>query len=265
MITPRIALNRLGFNGPGKEAVDYNLMRYAGSGIPIGINVGMNSQSQIQEKVKDPPEAHAAVVGKLYRHAVYFVINPSSPNTLGLRALQDKKPLTDIVQAVVCVMEEWGGVKPVFVKIAPDLTLQAVDDVIDVVIQNKGAGIIASNTTSSPDIKRKYRKGFRGTWRDEPGGLSGDDEEFRQMSNRQIEHIYKTTNGALPTIGVGGVIDSRTAREKIEKGAHAVQIVTGLRTEGLRVAADTTAGLAAYMDKTGVKSIEEMRGAAVKN
>ena len=120
MLSPGVALNRLGFNSPGMHVVAANLARYAKSGIPVGISLGKNKEVQ----VKDAPQAHAVVAERLYDYAAYFAINVSSPNTPGLRALQEKKPLTDIVQAVNEVMENMGGRKPLFVKIAPELSLE---------------------------------------------------------------------------------------------------------------------------------------------
>src|SRR5579859_5537523 len=117
MLAPGVTLNRLGFNSPGMEAVAHNLARYTGSGIPIGISLGKNKEVAPE----DAPQAHATVAERLYPYAAYFAINVSSPNTPGLRALQDKKPLTDIVQAVNETLESRGGRKPLFVKIAPEL------------------------------------------------------------------------------------------------------------------------------------------------
>src|SRR5579864_7047140 len=143
IMSPGVALNRLGFNTPGMDAVARNLERYQRSGIPIGISLGKNRAVE----AKDAAEAHAVVARKLYDAAAYFAINVSSPNTPGLRELQDKGPLTEIVQAVHEAMDGLGARKPLFVKIDPELTDQAVDEVIQVVVDNKLTGIIATNTT----------------------------------------------------------------------------------------------------------------------
>ena len=152
MLAPGVTLNRLGFNSSGMDAVAYNLERYYGSGLPIGISLGKNKEVPLE----DAPQAHATVAERMYPYAAYFAINVSSPNTPGLRALQDKEPLTDIVQAVNATMDRMGGRKPLFVKIAPELSRGAVDDVIEVVLDNGLTGIIATNTTINPDIKAKY-------------------------------------------------------------------------------------------------------------
>lgn len=254
MIGPGVSLNRLGFNGPGMNAVDHNLQRYDNSGIVVGISLGKNKEVPD----KDVPSVHAAVVRRLYRHASYFVINVSSPNTPGLRALQEKGPLTDIVQAVNQAMDECGGRKPLFVKIAPDLTLEATDDVIDVVLANGLTGIIAANTTSpAPDLKAKYGE----RWRNEAGGLAGDDPDFRRMSTQLIDHIYRNAGDRLEIMGVGGVKDTQTALEKIAAGAKVVQVVTGIRGEGTTLPGRINRGLIEFMDKQGVDNISELVGA----
>src|SRR5579871_3763624 len=252
MLNSGVALNRLGFNTPGMQAVARNLAKYRGSGIPIGISLGKNRDVD----AKDAPEAHAVVARMLYDDAAYFAINVSSPNTRGLRALQDRKPLTAIVQAVNQAMDEKGERKPLFVKIAPELTLEAVDEVIQVALDHHLAGIIASNTTVSPEIKAKY--GAR--WRDEAGGISGDDADYRAMATAQVAHIWRQTRGSLDIIGVGGVKDAQTALEKIRAGAKLVQVVTGIRGEGTTLPGRINRGIVAYMEKAGVKTISELIG-----
>lgn len=252
MIGDGVSLNRLGFNSPGMEAVAQNLERYAQDGIPIGISLGKNKEVE----AKDAPEAHAAVARRLAGHAAYFAINVSSPNTPGLRSLQEKGPLQDIVQAVRDALAATGSSADIFVKIAPDLELSAVDDVVDVAVSQGAAGIIASNTTIRPELKAKYGE----RWRGEAGGLSGDDAEFRAMSTRQIAHIHRQATDELAIIGVGGVKDARTALEKIRAGASAVQMVTAMRGEGLGVANAINRGLLAWMDRHGVRNLEDIRG-----
>ena len=256
MLAPGVTINRLGFTSPGMNVVAHNLERYKGSSIPIGISIGKNKEVE----AKDAPEAHALVAEKLYEYASYFAINVSSPNTPGLRELQDKKPLTDIVQAVNTTMDNLGGRKPLFVKIAPELSKEAVDDVIDVVLTNGLTGIIATNTTINQDIKAKYGE----RWRQEAGGLSGDDPEYRKMANEQIAHIYRATKGKIDIMGVGGVKDAQTALEKIKAGAKVVQVVTGIRGEGTALPGRINRGLVHFMEKEGVKNIQEFVGIDVE-
>lgn len=256
MISPGVALNRLGFNSPGVDKVAHNLEQYRGSGIPIGISLGKNKDVE----PKDAPEAHAIVARKLYEDAAYFVINVSSPNTPGLRELQDKGPLTDIVQAVNGVMDEMGERKPTFVKIAPDLTNEAVDDVIRVVADNGLTGIIATNTTIRPDLKAKYGE----QWRDQAGGLSGNDPEFRRMATEKVAHIYRETGGKMEIIGIGGVRDTETALEKIRAGARVVQIVTAIRGEGTSLPGKINSGIVEYMEQEGISNLDEIMGTDVR-
>jgi dihydroorotate dehydrogenase len=252
MLTPDVALNSLGFNSPGMEGVAKNLDRYRGSGIPIGISIGKNRDVDM----KDAPEAHAVVARRLYDYGSYFAINVSSPNTPGLRMLQDKAPLTDIVQAVNQAMDQMGGRKPLFVKIAPELTSEAVNDVIEVVIDNELTGIVATNTTEDAQIKAKYGD----MWKNATGGLSGNDEDYRRMSTEKISHIYREAGDRLEIIGVGGIKDAATALEKIKAGAKLLQIVTAIRGEGTTVAGRINRGLVDYMERENIKNLGEIIG-----
>ncbi len=252
MLTPDVALNSLGFNSPGMEVVARNLDRYKGSGIPIGISIGKNRGVD----TKDAPEAHAVVVRSLYEYASYFAINVSSPNTPGLKKLQDKAPLTEIVHAVNQAMNEMGGKKPLFVKIAPELIDEAVNDVIEVVIDNGLTGIVATNTAESAEIKAKYGD----KWRNLPGGVSGNDRDFRKMATEKIAHIYREAGDKLEIIGVGGIRDTETALEKIKAGAKLLQIVTAIRGEGTTVAGRINRGLVDYLEREGIVSLVEIVG-----
>lgn len=253
VLAPGVALNRLGFNSPGMDAVAKNLEKYRDTGIPIGISLGKNKEVPASAA----PEAHAAVTRRLYPHAAYFAINVSSPNTPGLRSLQEKGPLTDIAQAVNAAMESCGGRKPLFVKIAPELSDHAIDDVIDVVLANGLTGIIATNTTTDPDLKAQYGE----RWRNEEGGLSGDNAAYRELATQKIAHIYQETGGKIEIIGVGGVKDTETALEKIRAGAKVVQVVTSIRGEGPSLPGRIIRGIAMYMEKEGIKNLDEIRGA----
>lgn len=251
-LKPGVPLNRYGFNTPGMEVVAENLSAYQAMNIPIGINIGKNKIVPEEQA----PEKYAAVAKRLYDLGSYVVINVSSPNTPGLRALQDKGPLTNIVKATQSALESAGGGKPLFVKIAPDMTLDAVDDVIDVALSSEIAGIVATNTTSSSDIKAKYGE----EWRNEMGGVSGDDDQFRTMSTDIIKHIYKKAGKELIIIGVGGVKDVETALEKIRAGASVVQVVAALDAYGPKLPGDILRGIMGHLDKERVSSISELIG-----
>jgi dihydroorotate dehydrogenase len=249
MLTPGVAMNRLGFNSPGAAIVARNLIKYRESGVPIGVSVGKNKD------VSNAAFAHAVVVEELYDLASYFAINVSSPNTPGLRQLQDKEPLIDIVQAVNGIMDLRGRRKPLFVKIAPDLSDEAVDVVIQVVLDNGLTGIIATNTTNRGDLKEKY-----GRSADEMGGISGDDEEFRRMATQKVAHIRKVAGDSLEIIGVGGIKDTETAVEKIRAGARLIQVVTAIRGVGTSLPGRINRGLVEYMERKGIKNINELVG-----
>lgn len=252
VVAPGVAINALGFNSPGMEAVVANLERYKGCKIPLGVNIGKNKE--VPES--DAARAYAAVARRLYTEATYFVVNVSSPNTPGLRKLQDRSLLLEILSAVKEAILSKGLMKPTFVKIAPELTLDAVTDVMDVVASSELAGIITSNTSNNPDLKAKYGA----KWRDTPGGLSGDDAEYRNMSTAQIRHIFREGKGKIEIMGVGGVKDGQTALEKIRAGAKAVQVLTAIRGEGPGVAHKICKEILAYMDRNGIKNLQEIVG-----
>jgi len=253
MLAPGVAMNRLGFNSQGVEVVIKNLKKYERSRIPIGISIGKNKDvSNV-----DVPRAHAVVAEKLYNEASYFVVNVSSPNTLGLRELQDKGPLTDIVQAVNSVMDLKGRRKPLFVKISPDLTDIAVDDVIQVVLDNRLTGIIATNTTDNDQIKKRYGKAG------EMGGISGDNPDFRRMATEKVAHIRRVAGDSLEIIGVGGIKDATTALEKIKSGARLIQVVTAIRGEGTTLPGKINRGLVEYMEQEGIDHLNELVGSDV--
>lgn len=252
IIGPGVAVNRLGFNSPGVDVVKDNMQPYRNSGIVIGVNVARNENVPDH----DAPKAYAHIVEKLYAEGAYFTINVSCPNTPNLLHLQEKTFLTDIVTTVQETMDRLGGRKPLFIKISPDLTTTALSDVIQVVLDCKADGIVATNTTVSSELKGKY--GPR--WANESGGFSGDDEDYRNMTLRCISQIYKETDGKLPIIGVGGVKDGKTALEKIRAGASIVQVVTGLRGEGLGVAYKIKTELLQWMNENGVESLAQIRG-----
>ncbi|MDA2919514.1 quinone-dependent dihydroorotate dehydrogenase [Desulfobacterota bacterium AH_259_B03_O07] len=256
MLSPGVALNWLSFNTPGMDTVARNLDRYKESGITIGLSIGINSYVD----AKDSPRAHAVVADGLYEYADYFVVNVSSPNTPGLRELQEKGLITDIVQAVDQAMIDKGGKKPLFVKIAPELNNKVLDDIIEVVIDHGATGIIAANTADIPELKAKYGD----KWRNVKGGLSGDDKDFRKMTTDKVAYIYREAGDKLEIIGVGGIKDTETALEKIKAGASVLQIVTGIRGEGTALPGRINRGIVEYMVREGINSLDEIVGVDVK-
>lgn len=248
-----VGLNRMGFNSPGMREVMHNLQADWPAPCPVGVSLGKNKLCPD----KDAPQAHAIVAARLYAQANYFVINVSSPNTPGLRGLQSKEPLTDIVQAVNETLRHCGGPKPVFVKIAPELTNAETDDVIEVVLHEGAAGIIAVNTTINQTIKRSYGE----RWSSEAGGLSGADPVYRAMATQKVRYIYEQAGDKLDVIGVGGISDRDTALDMLCAGAKVLQVVTAIRPSKGKVAARTNRMLSEYMECEGVSSVKELIGA----
>ena len=253
MVTPDVCLNSLGLNSPGMDAVLENLRWYGHLDMPVGINLGINSDVSHD----DAPRAYAAVARKFRSDASYFAINVSSPNTPGLRKLQDGGRLKEIIRAVTESLVDSSGVgRPLFVKISPDLSIEAIDDLLGVVIDSGISGVIATNTSDNRALKRKYGAKWEGL----PGGISGNDSEYRSLSTSIISHVYRTVGGKLEIIGVGGVSDAASALEKLRAGAKALQVVTGLRGEGLSVANSINRGLLRFMDENGISDISEITG-----
>ncbi len=252
MVSNGTAINWLGFNSPGVDVVKHNLSKYKSHPARIGISIGMNKDVAHD----DSPRAHAVIAEELSEDADYFAINISSPNTPGLRKLQEKGRTIDIVHAVKEAMERGGFSRPVFIKIAPDLTYEAVDDIIGVALEHSIAGIIASNSTINTGIKAKYGD----KWRNSQGGLSGDDVDYRKMTTDIIAHIYRQAGDKLDIVGVGGVHDTESALEKIMAGAKALQLVTAIRGEGSTVAGKINRGIVEFMEKEKVDNLNELVG-----
>ncbi|MCY3972914.1 MAG: quinone-dependent dihydroorotate dehydrogenase [Candidatus Dadabacteria bacterium] len=242
-----VFLNSLGFNSPGADGVAGNLEKSFPFPMPVGISIGLNKDG-------DPAE-HAETAKKLLRFASYFAVNVSSPNTPGLRDFQAREYLSEILKAVVSV----AGEIPVYVKVSPELSFAETDGVIDAVLSAGARGVIATNTTNSPQIKAKYGE----RWAERSGGVSGDDEDYRKLSTERVRYIRSQTKGKITVIGSGAVKDAETALEKIKAGASAVQIFTAIRGEGAGVAGNINRGLVRFMEKEGIKSVSEIVGADV--
>lgn len=253
MIGDGVALNRKGFANPGMEVVRRIAKRYQGSRIPIGMSIGKNKDVSD----RDAPAAYARVAMYLAPWARWLVINVSSPNTPGLRNLQGKELLTDIMWNVQGALRtQFTVTPPVFIKIDPDMPLTAVDDVIMVAFETGAAGIIAANTTVDEAIKKKYGE----CWAGERGGVSGSDADYRDKVDEKIAHIYRNAGDKLEVWGVGGVDSAASAIRKIKRGARIVKIHTGIRTVGPRVASIINRGIAAYLTREGIARVTDMVG-----
>ena len=218
-------INRMGFNNDGAEIIVERLKKIQPSCI-IGGNIGKNKVTPNEEAESDYMKCYLA----LEQHVDYFVVNVSSPNTPNLRALQDKKPLTELLQSLMDKRLEINSKKPIFLKIAPDLTNEQLDDIIDIVATTKIAGVIATNTTISREklLTSEARIDEIGA-----GGLSG--KPVRSRSSEVIAYLSSKSNKSFPIIGVGGIHSAEDALEKLAAGAVLLQIYTGFIYEGPRL------------------------------
>ena len=184
--------------------------------------------------------------------ADFFVVNVSSPNTPNLRQLQDKAALDGILAALQALN---AARKPVLVKVAPDLTFEALDEILELVAPRAIAGIVATNTTVSrpPTNDAALKKIYA-----EAGGLSG--RPLRARSTEIVRHLFRQTRGKLPIIGVGGIFSAEDAWEKITAGASLVQVYTGLVYEGPGVASKIVTGLRKKLVEKGMKNLSEAVG-----
>ncbi len=219
-------INRMGFNNEGAAAVAARLAKQPGPGarrIPLGINLGKSKVTEIDRA----PEDYLASFAQLADYADYLVLNVSSPNTPGLRQLQDESRLRELLSAVTGANRDRAakpGKKrvPVLLKIAPDLTWPQIDAALGVIAEYGLDGIIATNTTLA-------RPGPFATV-NEAGGLSG--APLRRRSTEIVNYIARTTGGRLPIIGVGGITDPAGAGEKLDAGATLVQVYSGMVYRG---------------------------------
>ena len=210
-------INRMGFNNGGVEDAVERLKN--NKGVLIGGNIGKNKVTPNDDAVKD----YEICFNALFDYVDYFVVNVSSPNTPNLRALQDKEPLTELLKALQVLNFQKTNSKPILLKIAPDLTNEQLDDIIDIVKTTKIDGVIATNTTIS-------REGLQSKNKSEIGGMSG--KPLKSRSTEVIKYLSEKSNKAFPIIGVGGIHSAEDALEKIEAGADLVQLYTGFIYEG---------------------------------
>ncbi len=218
----RSIINRMGFNNEGADALAKRLSSFAKpEGLIIGGNIGKNKITPAEKAVDD--YLHCFKI--LFDHVDYFAINVSSPNTPGLRQLQDKQPLQELLSTIQTENQKRKTPKPLFLKIAPDLEEPALDDVIDVVLNNQFSGIIVSNTTldrPSTLIEKEISI--------ETGGLSG--EALTDKSNKILKYLHSKTGDKIKYIGVGGIMNAPDAIERMQSGARWVQIYSGFIYEG---------------------------------
>lgn len=215
-------INRMGFNNKG---VDYAVekLKKRKSDIIIGGNIGKNTSTPNQKAIDD----YTYCFEKLYNYVDYFVVNVSCPNIKNLRKLQDKSHLTEILQTLNAIRKQKKEHKPVFLKISPDLTDKQIDEAVEIVKTTGIEGIVATNTTTGRNglsYSETYMKEIGN------GGLSG--KPLRDRATEVIRHISEKPDGKIPIIGVGGIMNSADALEKLNAGADLVQLYTGFIYEG---------------------------------
>lgn len=215
-------INRMGFNNRGAEKLRNRLKRKYAT-VLIGGNIGKNKDTPNESAVDD----YLACVEALWEVVDYFTVNVSSPNTPGLRALQEKGPLTEILRKLKKAAAEKPDVRPILLKIAPDLTDAQLDDIIDIVKETGIDGVIATNTTISREGLRTDAEAIAQCG---AGGLSG--LPLKSRSTEVIRYLCEKSGGAFPVIGAGGIHSAADALEKLEAGAVLVQVYTGYVYEG---------------------------------
>lgn len=215
-------INRMGFNNEGVDAAVERLKKRKSS-IIIGGNIGKNKITPNEKALDD----YVYCFNALFDHVDYFVVNVSSPNTPGLRDLQEKEPLTNLLSELQKLNNSRVKPKPILLKIAPDLTNSQLDDIIEIVSETKIAGVIATNTTISRENLKSQISDLKSIG---AGGLSG--MPVRERSTEVIKYFSEKSGKAFPIIGVGGIHSPEDAIEKLNAGASLVQIYTGFIYEG---------------------------------
>jgi dihydroorotate dehydrogenase len=242
----RAVINRLGFNNAGQAAFAAALARRSGGGI-VGANIGANKDSA--DRIAD----YVAGLKRLWGLADYFTVNISSPNTPGLRDLQGRGALDDLLGALAEARAGLPGAAPIFLKVAPDLDVSAVGGIVEAALAHGLAGLIVSNTTlARPDSLKSSLKG-------EAGGLSG--APLMAPSTRLLAEFHAAAAGRLALIGVGGVATGADAYAKLRAGASAVQLYSALVFEGPGLVSRLKRELAAALRADGFASVAQAVGA----
>jgi dihydroorotate dehydrogenase len=244
-------VNRMGFNNDGAEAVLRRLAGRAHLGGIVGVNVGANKDSA--DRVAD----YVKLIETFAPVASYFTVNVSSPNTPGLRNLQQAAALDDLLAKVIDARErvrQNAGDSPVLLKIAPDLSLTELDDVVHIARSRRVDGMIVANTTvARPSTLREQSRAR------EQGGLSG--RPLFRLSTRMVAEAYVRAEGAFPLVGAGGIDSGGAALTKIRAGASLIQLYSSLIYKGLGLVDDIKNDLASTLLRTGRDSLSEIVGA----
>jgi dihydroorotate dehydrogenase len=215
-------INRMGFNNQGLEAAIARLKNKP-KNLIIGGNIGKNKLTPNEDAIKDYEKCFL----HLFPYVDYFVVNVSSPNTPNLRALQEKEPLKALLHHLQTLNLKHSSTKPILLKIAPDLTNEQLDDIIEIIQESGIAGLIATNTTIDRSMLNSPKEEIENIG---AGGLSGI--PLNKRATEVIRYISQKSNKAFPIIGVGGIHSTQDAMEKLEAGASLIQLYTGFIYEG---------------------------------
>ncbi len=227
LVEDRALINRMGFPGKGADFMSSSLRGPGASAglhpdkrrVILGVNLGINKDTPLEQAGED----YLNLVRKFIFLADYLAINVSSPNTLGLRRLQGRRMLTDLLGAIAqerrLIAAGRGGHAPILVKLAPDLSDKELDDALESILHTGMDGVIATNTSVQ-------RGGLSSKLQEESGGLSG--EPLRLRSEAVLSQVVKKLNGRLPVVSVGGIMNPQDARRRLDLGAALVQVYTGL-------------------------------------
>lgn len=247
LVEDRAVINRMGFNNGGAEAALARLeKRKERTGI-LGINIGAN---------KDSPDRMAdfATMARIMApYASYLAVNISSPNTPGLRALQDESALTDLLDGVIAARDDAApqNAPPIFLKVAPDLETDDIDAIARIALdKNLGALIVSNTTVSRPELRSHHR--------DETGGLSG--APLRDLATQRVRDFRAATGGAIALVGVGGICNADDAWQRIKAGASLIQLYSAMVYEGPMLGAKIVRGLEQHMKREGFATVAEAVG-----
>ena len=248
LVEDRAVINRMGFNNGGAQAAEKRLRSRLSRGGIVGINIGANKDAV--DRIAD--YAHGARV--FAPLASYLAVNVSSPNTPGLRALQDESALTELLDGVIAARDETGHRPPVFLKVAPDLEPADIEAIARIALsRNLGALIVSNTTISRPALGSPYAG--------ETGGLSG--APLRELAQQRIVDFRRATGGRIALIGVGGIADADDAYARIRAGASLVQLYSAMVYEGHTIARRIGAGLARLLERDGFAHVGEAVGVDV--
>ncbi len=243
LVEDKAVINRMGFNNGGAEAAAKRLAARQSRGGVVGINIGANKDSD--DRIAD----YAAMTKIMAPLATYLTVNISSPNTPGLRALQDEGALLELLQAVFEARGADGP--PVFLKVAPDLTREDIDSIARISIESELAALIVSNTTiSRPSLQSRHGG--------ETGGLSG--APLNRLALQRVRDFRSATGGKMPLVGVGGIASAEDAWARIRAGASLVQLYSALVYEGPGLARKIAGGIERLMERDGFSSIADAVG-----